>query len=138
MQLRSIIFISPQCSPRDASALHVVGQGDVIGPDVELPLSQAEHAAQHGARVDADPHVQIHLCVGREEENKGTHATLGTKGAQHTLVGRPKLLFTRRAIYEREARTIYDGTDSGIAKHANHQEKTFEKRIQQHRIFNKW
>jgi len=79
----------------------VVGQSDVIGPDVELPLSQAKHAAQHGARVDADPHVQIHLCVEkREEENKGTHASLvHTKGAQHTHSwGRPKLLFTRRAM----------------------------------------
>lgn len=92
VQLRSIIC-PPRCSPRDAPALHVVGQGDVIGPDVELPLSQAEHAAQHGAGVDADPHVQIHLLCGeREEENKGTHATLVHKRRANNTHswGRPK------------------------------------------------
>lgn len=26
--------------PRYAATLHVVGEGDVIGPDVELPLAQ--------------------------------------------------------------------------------------------------
>ena len=43
--------------------LHVVGRGDVIGPDVVLPLEEAEDAAEDAPRVDAHAHVQLH--VGR-------------------------------------------------------------------------
>lgn len=45
----------------EAAALHVVGEGDVVGPHVELPLSQTQHAAVHPPRVDAHPHVHVHL-----------------------------------------------------------------------------
>lgn len=38
--------------------LHVVGQGDVVGPNVELPLPEAQNTAEHSARVDANAHVQ--------------------------------------------------------------------------------
>ena len=43
--------------------LHVVGGGDVVGPDVVLPLEEAEDAAEDAPRVDAHAHVQLH--VGR-------------------------------------------------------------------------
>ena len=46
-----------------AIGLHVVGRGDVVGPDVVLPLEEAEHAAEDAASVDAHAHVQLH--VGR-------------------------------------------------------------------------
>ena len=39
----------------------MIGERDVVGPDVELPLPQPQHAAQHRARVDANPHVQVNL-----------------------------------------------------------------------------
>lgn len=39
----------------------MVGQGDVVGPHVELPLAQAEDAAQDRAAVYADPHVEVDL-----------------------------------------------------------------------------
>ena len=47
--------------PGNASSLHVIGQCDVIGPDVKLPFVDAQDAAQDGSRVDAYPHVQVHL-----------------------------------------------------------------------------
>jgi hypothetical protein len=48
------------CSlPGDASGFHVVGEGDVVAPHVELPLSQAQDAAKHVSGVDADPHVHV-------------------------------------------------------------------------------
>ena len=48
-------------APRNTARFHVVGQGDVVGPDVELPLVDAQHAAQHRSRMDADSHIQVHL-----------------------------------------------------------------------------
>lgn len=49
-------------SPRYAGRLHPVGQRHVVRPDVVLPLAQADDAAQHVPRVNADPHVDIHSC----------------------------------------------------------------------------
>lgn len=46
--------------PRYAATFHIVGQGDVIGPDVELPLAQPQHAAVNAPRVDTYPHVHVH------------------------------------------------------------------------------
>ena len=46
-------------SPRKSSALHVVGECDVIGPDVELPLPESEDAAVNPAGVNPDPHVDV-------------------------------------------------------------------------------
>jgi hypothetical protein len=46
--------------PGDAGALHVVGERDVIGPDVELPLPEAEDPAVDPPRVDPHPHVHVH------------------------------------------------------------------------------
>ena len=54
-----------QCSgvflPGLAVGLHVVGGGDVVGPDVVLPLEEAEDAAEDAPRVDPHPHVQLHV-----------------------------------------------------------------------------
>lgn len=46
--------------PGLAAGLHLIGQGDVVGPDVELPLPEPEHPAVHPAAVDAHTHVHIH------------------------------------------------------------------------------
>ena len=59
------------CLPRLAPGLHVVGQRDVIGPDVVLPLAQPEDAAEDPARVEANTHAQIHL---RGLHNRPEHA----------------------------------------------------------------
>lgn len=56
------IMTTGRDSPRLASRLHVVGQSDVVGPDVVLPLAQAQHATQHSPTVDAHSHVQVHVC----------------------------------------------------------------------------
>ena len=47
--------------PGDASRLHVVGQRYVVGPDVVLPLPQAEDAAEDPPGVEADPHIELNL-----------------------------------------------------------------------------
>ena len=39
----------------------MIGGGDVVAPDVVLPLPQAEHAAEDAPRVDAHPHVELHV-----------------------------------------------------------------------------
>ena len=48
-------------SPCLAVGLHVVGGGDVVGPDIVLPLEEAEDAAEDAPRVDPHPHVQLHV-----------------------------------------------------------------------------
>lgn len=47
--------------PWQSPAFHVVGDRDVMRPQIELPLEQPEHPAQHRAAVDADAHVQVNL-----------------------------------------------------------------------------
>ena len=47
-------------SPRYPAALHVVRQGDVVAPDVELPLPQTENPAMNSARVYSYSHVHVH------------------------------------------------------------------------------
>ena len=47
-------------SPRKSSPFHVVGERDVIGPDVELPLPQTENSAVNSAGVNAHAHVHVH------------------------------------------------------------------------------
>ena len=46
-------------SPGHPAGLHPVGEGDVVAPDVELPLAEADDAAEHVARVHANPHVHV-------------------------------------------------------------------------------
>lgn len=50
-------------SPRDPPRLQLVGDVHVPGPDVELPLPEAQNATQHGARVDPDAHVDVVFCT---------------------------------------------------------------------------
>lgn len=47
--------------PRQSSCLHHVGQCDVIGPDIILPLSEPQNPAQYAARMQTHTHVQVHL-----------------------------------------------------------------------------
>lgn len=34
-------------SPRDASRLQVVGECDIVGPNIELPLAEPKYPAEH-------------------------------------------------------------------------------------------
>lgn len=43
---------------RFPAGLHVIGQGHIVWPHVELPLAKAQDPAEHTARVDAHAHVQ--------------------------------------------------------------------------------
>ena len=56
----ALSLLSPH-SPRLAVGLHVVGGGDVVGPDIVLPLEEPEDAAEDAPRVDPHPHVQLHV-----------------------------------------------------------------------------
>ena len=47
--------------PGQARSLHDIGQGDIVGPHVILPLAQAQDTAEHPARVQPHAHVQVHL-----------------------------------------------------------------------------
>lgn len=38
----------------------MVGQCDIVGPDIELPLDQAQYAAMHPPSMDAHTHVHVH------------------------------------------------------------------------------
>ena len=44
--------------PRLSPGLHVVGEVDIVGPDVVLPLPQPEYPAEDSAAVDPHPHVE--------------------------------------------------------------------------------
>ena len=48
--------------PRFAVGLHLICGGDVVGPDVVLPLPESEHPTQDPPRVD--PHAHVQLDVG--------------------------------------------------------------------------
>lgn len=45
--------------PRKSSTFHVIGEGDIVAPNVELPFSKSHYAAQHVTRVYANSHVDI-------------------------------------------------------------------------------
>lgn len=72
----------------NAPRLHVVGGGDVIGPDVELPFAQAQNAAEHVSRVDANAHVdghvgsRAHLTDFGDHQKSHAHAVGGVVGAR--------------------------------------------------------
>ena len=61
--------------PGHPSGLHPVGESDVVAPDVELPLAEADDAAEHVARVHADPHV--HVRAGHLAHRSGQGETKG-------------------------------------------------------------
>jgi hypothetical protein len=75
--------------PGYAAALEVVGQGHVVGPDVELPLAQPEDAAEDRAAVDADPHVEVdlgrvaHVPDGLYHVEAHLHAAMSVIGPRH-------------------------------------------------------
>lgn len=45
-----------------ASRLHLVGQCDIIGPDIKLPFAQTKHPTVHAAAMYAHAHVHVHSC----------------------------------------------------------------------------
>lgn len=48
-------------SPRNSAGLQHVCDAHIPRPDVKLPLLQAKHATQDGARVDSYPHVHVEI-----------------------------------------------------------------------------
>ena len=49
--------------PWHPTRLHPVCEGDVVAPDVKLPLPEADDAAEDVPGVDANPHVNVGLGV---------------------------------------------------------------------------
>lgn len=43
--------------PGLAAGFHFISQLNVLGVNVKLPLSLAQNAGQHGARMDTDAHI---------------------------------------------------------------------------------
>lgn len=48
--------------PWKASRLHVIGQCDIMWPDIKLPFAKADHTTQHIAWVHTNSHVDIYSC----------------------------------------------------------------------------
>lgn len=64
--------------PRDSSGFEFVRDVHIPRPDVKLPLPKAQHATQHRAGVDSDPHVNVMLrprphIPGDVDEWRNTH-----------------------------------------------------------------
>ncbi|KAF9407868.1 hypothetical protein HW555_012256 [Spodoptera exigua] len=56
--------------PSNTARLHVIGERDVIAPDIELPLAKPEHATQHVASMYAYAHVHVEPCCFSYESEK--------------------------------------------------------------------
>ena len=56
----------------------MVGDGDICAPDIKLPLAQAQHPAQHAARVDTCHQYLVNMllrgCVKSEKYYIGEEA----------------------------------------------------------------
>lgn len=48
-------------TPWLSSGFHIISQSDVVGPHVVLPLPQTQDSAQYPSRMDAHPHVELHV-----------------------------------------------------------------------------
>ena len=59
-------------SPWHPRSLHGIGQSDVIGPDIKLPLVDSNDPAQHRASVHAHMHVQVIVSVSGHSPTEGT------------------------------------------------------------------
>lgn len=53
---------SQKSSPRYASSLHVVGQSDIMWPNIILPFLETNYATEHIARVHSNTHVNVNAC----------------------------------------------------------------------------
>lgn len=74
-------------SPRLASSLHVVGQCDIVRPDIELPLPEAEDTAVHSPAVNSHTHVHVHTCHLPDQPGDGAGVRLGRGQGQAQRVG---------------------------------------------------
>lgn len=91
----------------------MIRQGDVVGPHVELPLSQSQNTAQHRTTVYADPHVQVDLGRvpdvpdGLDHAKSHLDATVsvvrsGDRKSANAVVTVAEKLYTEAVIFGRE------------------------------------
>lgn len=72
--------------PRFATSFHVVGQCDVVGPDVILPLPQSKDSTKNSSRVDPYAHIQLdiggfhHAGDGVDHVQAHFHGAMGMVG----------------------------------------------------------
>lgn len=64
-------------SPSLASSLHVVGQRDVVRPDVELPLPETKDTAVYSPAVNSHAHVHVHPRHLPDQPGDGAGVRLG-------------------------------------------------------------
>lgn len=79
----------------------MVGQRHVIAPHIELPFTQAQYAAQHVPRMDADAHV--HIKTGRLTNESALPRTnrLGHRDIEREWIERERERAQRKANYSR-------------------------------------
>lgn len=74
-------------SPSLASSFHMVGQRDVIRPDVELPLPETKDTAVYSPAVNSHAHVHVHPCHLPDQPGDGAGVRLGEGRGQAHRVG---------------------------------------------------
>ena len=58
---RQLCNLYDVCLPWNPSALHPVCDGDVVGPDIKLPLPESQDSAEDGPRVNPNAHGELNL-----------------------------------------------------------------------------
>src|SRR6218665_995065 len=60
--------------PWYSAGLHAVGEGNVVGPDIELPLAKTKSSAVTSSAVYSHSHVQnIHACNAAHQSETDAH-----------------------------------------------------------------
>ena len=87
--MHALMCVRPISSPCLAPGLHVVGQRDIIGPDVKLPLPESQHAAVHPPTVDAHAHVHVDP---RDLSHQPAQHTRSLRRQQHRTSASAKII----------------------------------------------
>ena len=78
----TVLFSPSLTVPGHSSCLQCVGQCDIVGPDVKLPLVKADDSAQHLAGVNTHTHSQVcpHLLI-----HKPTKGRMNNREKKHLM-----------------------------------------------------
>lgn len=69
--------------PRHPATFKVIGQCDIVRPNVELPFSESQNAAENRTAVNADSHVEVnfghvsHVPNSLDHVQTHLHAAMG-------------------------------------------------------------
>lgn len=65
----------------------MVGQRDIVRPDIELPLPEAKDTAVYSPAVNSHTHVHVHTCHLPDQPGDGAGVRLGRGQGQAQRVG---------------------------------------------------